>query len=820
MKGLKSFLFLATIFLTFHFSAQVILASTDSADQMKEEATEENQSESIEKNESDENEPEETEEGSESISDKEEIEEEEEVLSPLPTEDIEDAPAKTAEENESESSNLPTYEEKESTEEVVVEPKEEKAAEPASETVNTTMFSMQSSTSFRIGDRNEAISSFKEKLNAIGFGGIIISDYFGDFTARRVKEFQSNYGLTVDGIAGPATLSKLDTVYNSPYQQGNRATGIIQLKNQLNETSFGGIIVSDFYGSFTEQRVMELQSHLGMEPNGIADTVTRNELNQLVEQINASPSGFEQGDHHEDISDMKRKLNAIGFDGIIVSDYFGGFTAKQVEAFQENYRLEGTGVANEATLAKLNEIYNSPYQQGNRDSGISQMKESLNRTEFGGIIVSDLYGSFTAKRVKQLQNYFGMEANGIADELTRERLEQLVIELGHQQGDHHNDISEMKVMLNHIGFGGILVTDYFGGFTEKRVKQFQSYYGLPVNGRADQSTMDYLEEVYNSNSQAGKSHSDNLALKEKLNAIGFGGILVTKYFGAFTEQRVQEFQRFYGLKVNGIADHPTLTKMNEIYYSPLQKGKSHKSISSIKEDLNAIKYDGILVTDYFGSFTEKRLKEFQRDHELPVSGIADSRTIAELKEAVENYKVRIFLDPGHGAHDPGGQGYGLNEKDVVLDIALHTADILRERYTGHEVMLSRTNDTFVELEERSVIANDWKADYFVSIHTNAWLGKGRGYETYIHDESAGKEAIERRDDIHDYMIDRMDVIDRGKHEADFNVLRNTDMPAILLEYMFIDNYEENAKLRSSSYRRYLGEITAEAIARSFNLERK
>src|SRR5699024_12680369 len=78
--------------------------------------------------------------------------------------------------------------------------------------------------------------------------------------------------------------------------------------------------------------------------------------------------------------------------------------------------------------------------------------------------------------------------------------------------------------------------------------------------------------------------------------------------------------------------------------------------------------------------------------------------------------VRIFIDPGHGGSDPGASANGLQEKDVTLDIALKTRDILNEQYSGHTVKLYRTEDITKSLNERTNEANNWGAQFFVSIH--------------------------------------------------------------------------------------------------------
>ena len=80
--------------------------------------------------------------------------------------------------------------------------------------------------------------------------------------------------------------------------------------------------------------------------------------------------------------------------------------------------------------------------------------------------------------------------------------------------------------------------------------------------------------------------------------------------------------------------------------------------------------------------------------------------------------TKIFLDPGHGGKDSGAIGNGLKEKDIALSITLKIGEILKRH--NLEVIYSRTTDIFVELSDRARKANNINADYFISIHTNAF----------------------------------------------------------------------------------------------------
>ena len=97
--------------------------------------------------------------------------------------------------------------------------------------------------------------------------------------------------------------------------------------------------------------------------------------------------------------------------------------------------------------------------------------------------------------------------------------------------------------------------------------------------------------------------------------------------------------------------------------------------------------------------------------------------------------VKIFIDPGHGGQDSGATGNGLREKVLTLEIATRIKNLLLSEYDNVTVKMSRTDDSYVTLTERTSSANAWGADYFLSIHINA--GGGEGYEDYIYPGISG-----------------------------------------------------------------------------------
>jgi N-acetylmuramoyl-L-alanine amidase len=205
----------------------------------------------------------------------------------------------------------------------------------------------------------------------------------------------------------------------------------------------------------------------------------------------------------------------------------------------------------------------------------------------------------------------------------------------------------------------------------------------------------------------------------------------------------------------------------------------------------------------------------------------------------------IVIDAGHGGHDPGSSGRnGLQEKDLVLDVALRLAKRVRSEL-GAEVIMTRDTDVFIPLEERTAIANSRGADLFLSIHANSSRNPGaRGIETYFLSfaqdshaeavaarENAVSEATmkdlqnlvkaialnskidESRDfaaSVQEAMVDGIqevapEVQNRGVRTAPFYVLIGANMPSVLAEISFVSNPQDEKLLRTPDYRDRIAE---------------
>jgi N-acetylmuramoyl-L-alanine amidase len=214
---------------------------------------------------------------------------------------------------------------------------------------------------------------------------------------------------------------------------------------------------------------------------------------------------------------------------------------------------------------------------------------------------------------------------------------------------------------------------------------------------------------------------------------------------------------------------------------------------------------------------------------------------------------RIVIDAGHGGHDTGTIGpTGLMEKDLCLDVALRLGKIIQAKLPGADVVYTRPDDTFIPLEERTRIANEAKADLFISIHANSSHdSQARGIETYYLNLKGSAEAMEvaarenasSSDGVHDLedivkRIARTEKIDesrefaqdvqeslsrnvqksaklvrnRGVRKAPFVVLIGADMPSILTEISFLSNPADEKMLKQPEHRQRVAEGIYQGVA--------
>jgi len=234
---------------------------------------------------------------------------------------------------------------------------------------------------------------------------------------------------------------------------------------------------------------------------------------------------------------------------------------------------------------------------------------------------------------------------------------------------------------------------------------------------------------------------------------------------------------------------------------------------------------------------------------LVVPGTSSARSAPPV---VQDGVRTVVIDPGHGGSEAGaiGEATGITEKDLALAIARRLRNLILERL-GIDVRLTRQDDRDMTLEERTALANNLQADVFISIHANAYRGRGvRGAETFflsatatddearrlaaLENDAAGVQEASRGDSelqmllwdmaqtshlressvLAETIQARLNELagtgDRGIKQAPFRVLKGATMPAVLVEVGFLSNPDEERRLADPRYQ----ERVAEALYRS------
>lgn len=184
--------------------------------------------------------------------------------------------------------------------------------------------------------------------------------------------------------------------------------------------------------------------------------------------------------------------------------------------------------------------------------------------------------------------------------------------------------------------------------------------------------------------------------------------------------------------------------------------------------------------------------------------------------------VKIFLDAGHGGHDSGAVGNGLLEKTVALDITKRIEQKL-QAYQNVNIKLSRNDDTYLSLSQRTDLANSWGADCYLSIHLNsATTASARGFETFIYNGPIQTATQAFQNVLHEEIIKKIGKMissDRGKKRANFHVLRESKMPAVLGENLFLSNSSDANLLKSGSFLDALAQGYTTGLEKFYGLER-
>ena len=513
------------------------------------------------------------------------------------------------------------------------------------------------------------------------------------------------------------------------------------------------------------------------------------------------------GDKGDNVKYLQYGLHILccspnGFDG-----EFGNGTLTAVKKFQSKYGLVSDGIVGDVTWNTLK-------------NEIATIQAQLNKKGCSVGTVDGIAGPATYNAVISFQNKNGLTADGqvgtatwdilfdtVSGGTTYTRILKVTSPL--MQGD---DVKAVQNKLNSLGFNCGTADGYYGNDTRSAVISFQSAKGLTADGEVGPATWNAL--FSSSSTSTGNSYTrllkvtsplmygdDIKAVQNKLNSLGFNCGTADGYYGNDTKNAVISFQSSKGIDTDGIVG-PTTWKLlfnsssNGSDYSRILKVTSPlmygDDIKAVQNKLNSLGFNCGTADGYYGNDTKNAVISFQSSKGLTADGEVGPATWNALFNSSSSSSggtlpggsIKVFIDAGHGGTDPGAVGNGLNEKDVVLNIAKKLGALLNGR--GISIKYSRTTDTYLSLEDRARLANAWGADLFVSIHANSATSSVRGTECYTH-PTANTATKTLSANISRSIASKFGIPNRGHKEANFAVLRLSNMPAILVETAFISN---------------------------------
>ncbi|TMK83565.1 MAG: N-acetylmuramoyl-L-alanine amidase [Actinobacteria bacterium] len=314
-------------------------------------------------------------------------------------------------------------------------------------------------------------------------------------------------------------------------------------------------------------------------------------------------------------------------------------------------------------------------------------------------------------------------------------------------------------------------------------------------------------------------------------------------FGPETKLRVMAFQQERGLSVDGIVGDDTWRQLVEASWrlgdrvlylaAPHLRGDDVRDLQDrlATLGLNSGRIDGI-----FGAQTETAVREFQRNYGLPPDGIIAAQSVRALtglprmasdlpigvlreREALRRRTatgiagLRVVVDPGHGGDDPGFVGPGGAREDVVC-FAVATALEAALTASGTQVFLTRRPGDGPADAERATLANTLEADLFLALHSGGAEPSARGAAAfYFGHERFHSETGMRVAELLLEHVCTLGFIDGRAHAKTFPVLRETRMPAVMLEAGYITNPDEERLLVDPGFQQQLAAAIAEGLRR-------
>lgn len=631
---------------------------------------------------------------------------------------------------------------------------------------------------------------------------------FGTSTELAVRAFQKNNKLQVDGIVGKVTWDALINGYVSTYRAypgeligyGSSGDNVKFIQEKLHSLGYDVGVIDGHYGNATRQAIISFQSQHGLGADGIVGQKTWDVLlNGLTSAATVTPRAYPGefsmiGSNGEYVVLIQNRLNEIGYNAGTADGFFGQTTHNAAVAFQTDHGLDADGVIGESSWNILFNLDVGTYRPfagvllgvGSANNEVKLVQERLNDLGYNLGTADGIFGTGTETAVKNYQQAKGLDVDGVVGRLTWDALfngtsradaaDDDIAYPGYLigVGNADSNVTLIQKRLNVLNMGNIIEDGIFGVNTENAVKNFQSQNSLGADGVVGQTTWDKL----------------------------FQGARTS---GSFISGVISSTSNYY----NGVL---------------LATGSSGSQVLKLQNKLYEIGYTTVGSHDgIFGQNTRNAVISFQHDRGLVEDGIVGNDTWNAIFGTQGTTSVnpnitvkRIFIDAGHGGADPGAVGNGLREKDITLAISLKQKELFEA--AGYTVIMSRTDDTYVNLDARTTKANASGADLLISNHVNAGGGKGAEVWCSLYGDTGRIIADRICNNLSTLFYNRGVKTRQGENGDYLHMIRESQMPTVLIEHGFIDNIDDANKLRYPLNVDVMARATFNAIANIYTPE--
>ncbi len=385
------------------------------------------------------------------------------------------------------------------------------------------------------------VRNVQTMLKALKYYSGDITGNVGEKTKAAIKQFQKEYDLTADGVAGPQTIARLEAVYKdkggssasassssgSGLKLGSTGTKVRDLQQDLTTLGYYWADITGSFGSKTEAAVKNFQEKNNLSADGVAGTKTLNAISDAVARKGGSSSGssYSSGttlrlnSQSSAVTQLQRDLKQLGYYYADITGKFGTKTEAAVKEFQKDKKLTADGVAGSKTLDAVSKAIaaaggsssdsSNGLKVGSTGDKVRQLQQDLTALGYYYGDISGHYGTLTQAAVKKFQKAKGIGQDGIAGTSTLNAISKALGGSGSssstalREGDESSAVLELQTMLKELDYYYGDLTGSFGSLTKRAVRQFQDDNDLTVDGIAGSKTLSLLR------SKTGRGSSDS-----------------------------------------------------------------------------------------------------------------------------------------------------------------------------------------------------------------------------------------------------------------------------------------------------------------------